>query len=76
MATATRVVGGKWGWGWLEGHGHTHYDWRENCDGGNWPWFVCVFVCVERPQKIRSDLKNVNASIARLELESKGNIKF
>jgi hypothetical protein len=24
------------------------------CDGGNGPWFVCVFVCVERPQNIRS----------------------
>jgi hypothetical protein len=23
---------------------------------------VCVFVCVERPQKIRSDLKKVNVS--------------
>ncbi len=30
----------------------------------------CVFVCVERPQKIRSDLKKVNVSwsIARLGL--------
>ncbi len=25
---------------------------------------VCVFVCVERPQKIRSDLKKVNVSLS------------
>ncbi len=33
------------------------YNWREGDDGGNRLWFVCVvfcicvFVCVERPQK-------------------------
>jgi hypothetical protein len=37
MAAATRVAG----------------DEREGDDGGDGPWFVCVFVCVERPQKIR-----------------------
>ncbi len=31
-------------------------------DGGDGPWYVCVFVCVERPRKILSDLKKVNAS--------------
>jgi hypothetical protein len=41
MATATRVAGNK----------------REGGDGGNEPWFVCVFLCVERPQKIRKRAK-------------------
>jgi hypothetical protein len=41
MATATRVVSNERGGG----------------DGGNRPWFVCVFVCVERPQKIRKRAK-------------------
>jgi hypothetical protein len=31
------------------------------CYGGNGPWFVRVFVSVERPQIIRLDLKIVNA---------------
>ncbi len=59
LAMATRVAGDEWGWGQREGHGCLHYDWREGCDGGNGPWFVCIFVHMERPQKIRSDLKIV-----------------
>jgi hypothetical protein len=35
MATATRVAGDK----------------REGGDGGNGPWFVCVFWCVWRDHK-------------------------
>jgi hypothetical protein len=76
MAMVKRLAGKRWrrqwqwGWGGRIQHGCSCYDWREECDGGNRPWFVCVFVCMERPQKIRSDLKRVNApwSIARLGL--------
>jgi hypothetical protein len=35
MATATKVAGNK----------------REGDDGGNEPWFVCVFLCVWRDHK-------------------------
>jgi hypothetical protein len=28
-----------------------HYDYREGGDGGNGPWFVCVFWCVWRDHK-------------------------
>ncbi len=45
-----------------KGYGHSCYDQREGCDGSNGPWFVCVFACVERPQKIRFNLKRVNDS--------------
>ncbi len=34
-----------------EGYGCSRYDWRAGDDGGNGPWFVCVFLCVERDHK-------------------------
>jgi hypothetical protein len=56
MVTVNRVVGSK------EGD-------DKGARGGGilvWQWamvYVCVFVCVERPQKIRLDLKNVIACL-------------
>ncbi len=38
------------GWGWRKGQGCLCYDWKEGGDAGNGPRFVCVLVCVERPQ--------------------------
>jgi hypothetical protein len=67
QATAATMAMGKWGGGWHKGHGHSHYAWREGDDHattGEREMMVamghglCVsFFCVERPQKIRSDLK-------------------
>jgi hypothetical protein len=34
-----------------KGHSCLHYDWREGGNGGNGPWFVCVFWCVWRDHK-------------------------
>jgi hypothetical protein len=53
MAMVKRVAGiqQRQRWGRRKGHGRSRYNWREGDDGGNGPWFVCVFWCVWRDHK-------------------------
>jgi hypothetical protein len=42
-----------------KGHSCSRYDWREGDDGGDGPWFVCVFWCAWRDhKKIRKRVKS------------------
>jgi hypothetical protein len=61
MAMAKSVAGIQWqqGWGLRKGHGRSCYNWREGDDGGNGPWFVCVFWCVATKNKEESKLVTV-----------------
>ncbi len=43
--------GGNNGDGAKDTAGRSRYNWREGDDGGNGPWFVCVFWCVWRDHK-------------------------
>jgi hypothetical protein len=66
MATGTRVASEllrqqwQWGWGRCKGCGCLRYDRREGDNGGNGPWFVCVFLCAWRYHKNKEESKIVN----------------